>query len=552
MFERVTIVAAAARGLSGNEGPGGARPSVLPPVEGTDPEWDRLVRGSTVRDHRRQRGDRRGEERPGMRPAAGIYGGSGRDGSAIAGRNPPMGPAGRSVLASYPQIEILAELGRGGMGVVYKARHHGLSRNVALKMITEGRHTDPMQQARLRIEAQAIGQLEHPNIVQIYEVGDADGCPFVLLELLEGGTLADRLKEALPTGRAAAELVATLATAIHAAHRAGIVHRDLKPSNILFDTVGNPKVADFGLAKRLDVDEGQTPSGQVMGTPSYMAPEQAMGSTDQIGPSVDVYALGAILYEMLTGRPPFKGSDLMETLRQVLFEEVVPPSRLQPKLARDLVTICLKCLEKTPQKRYASAEELAEDLRRYLGNRPIRARRSSLWEHGVKWARRHPAIATLLGLGLVATVAAAAASVRYDSLRKAEVRREADRVAGRRADSEKTLFQAQVCLAEKKWTNGRLILTNLMTALKSDPRFSDIHRRAASQLALVERGHQLDEARREDQERVRLFHQRRNEAFFHETHFTGLDLPTNLQTTRAAARWRSLCSPLTVRARRWR
>ena len=229
-------------------------------------------------------------------------------------------------MTGLAQFQILAELGRGGMGVVYKARHRQLNRTIALKMILDGKHAHSEHRERFRIEAEAVARLRHPNIVQIYDFGEADGCPFVTLEMLEGGSLADRLKGTTQPGRAAAELVATLALAIHAAHQAGIVHRDLKPPNVLFDRDGTPKITDFGLAKRLEVDEGHTRTGQVMGTPCYMAPEQARGQVRSIGPPADVYALGAILYEMLTGRPPFKGSSVIATLQQVVNDDVVPPS----------------------------------------------------------------------------------------------------------------------------------------------------------------------------------------------------------------------------------
>ena len=244
-----------------------------------------------------------------------------------------------------PGYEILEKLGEGGMGIVYKARQQGLNRLVALKMIIGGSHVRVDHLARFRIEAEAVARLRHPNILQIYDIGEVDGLPFVSLELLEGGGLDDRLAGTPQPGGQAAELMVTLALAVHAAHQAGIVHRDLKPTNVLFTSDGVPKITDFGLAKRLESDSQQTETGQIMGSPSYMAPEQASGHTKDVGPAADVYALGAILYEMLTGRPPFKGETPMDTVRQVIDDDPVPPSRLVPRVARDLETICLKCLQ---------------------------------------------------------------------------------------------------------------------------------------------------------------------------------------------------------------
>ena len=282
--------------------------------------------------------------------------------------------------------------------LVYLARQVGLNRLVALKMI-RGDRARPDHFARFRIEAEAVARLRHPNIVQIYEIGEADSLPFLSLELLEGGTLDDRLAGNPQPGRSAAELMATLARAVQFAHDEGIIHRDLKPSNVLFTKEGIPKITDFGLAKRLESDSRQTESGQIMGTPCYMAPEQARGHTRDVGPAADVYALGAILYEMLTGRPPFKGETPIETVRQVVEDDVVPPSRLVPRIARDLETICLHCLHKEPSRRYASARALADDLDRFLDGRPILARPTPFWERGIKLARRHPVAATLLTAG---------------------------------------------------------------------------------------------------------------------------------------------------------
>ena len=301
-----------------------------------------------------------------------------------------------------PGYEIFETLGEGGMGVVYKARQLGLNRLVALKMIIGGSHARTDLLARFRIEAEAVARLRHPNILQIYDIGEVDGLPFVSLELLEGGGLDDRLAGTPQPGRSGSELVATLARAIHAAHQAGIIHRDLKPSNVLFTADGVPKITDFGLAKRLESDSQQTETGQIMGTPSYMAPEQARGQTKDVGPSADVYALGAILYEILTGRPPFKGETPIDTVRQVIDNDPVSPSRLVPRIARDLETICLKCLHKEPQKRYDSAQDLADDLDRYRDGKPIKARPTPAWERGFKWSRRRPLTAASSGLGLVA------------------------------------------------------------------------------------------------------------------------------------------------------
>jgi tetratricopeptide (TPR) repeat protein/tRNA A-37 threonylcarbamoyl transferase component Bud32 len=442
------------------------------------------------------------------------------------------------IVAGLSAFDLLTELGRGGMGVVYQARHRQLNRIVALKMIVEGKHASPEHHRRFLIEAEAVARLRHPNIVQIYDIGEADGCPFVTLEMLEGGSLADQLKRSTQPGRAAAELVAALATAMHAAHQAGIVHRDLKPSNILFDSAGIPRIVDFGLAKRLDVEdkEGHTRSGQIMGTPSYMAPEQAEGLVHQIGPAADIHALGAVLYEMLTGRPPFKGVSTLETLYHVVHDDAVPPSRVQPGIARDLETICLKCLQKEPPRRYATAWELADDLQRYLGSHPIRARRTPLLERGLKWVRRHPTAAALTGLGAAAVLALVVAYRVSEANSRAAERNREIQIAGQRARHEQDLERAQSLLVAQNWPGGQLALTRLLTELKDQPRFDDLRGRAQRMLATAEKGLHEAAERAEDRERYERFVQLRNQAFFHETQFTGLDLATDLQATRTAAR----------------
>ena len=340
-----------------------------------------------------------------------------------AGAGSDSSQAGRPTISGY---EILGELGEGGMGIVYKARQTGLNRLVALKMIIGGSQVREHHLARFRIEAEAVAQLRHPNIVQIYDIGEADGLPYVALELLEGGDLKDRLAGTPQPGMPAALLVATLARAIHAAHQARIVHRDLKPSNVLLTADQVPKITDFGLAKRLESDDNQTQSGAVLGTPSYMAPEQALGRNKDVGPAADIYALGAILYDVLTGRPPFKGETIIETVRLVIHTDPVPPSRLVPRLARDLETICLKCLHKDPQKRYSTAEELAKDLDRYREGKPIKARPTPLWEHGHKWARRRPAVALAVAVSLVAFLGLTAGMIAHQQRRNAFVDKEQD------------------------------------------------------------------------------------------------------------------------------
>jgi WD40 repeat protein/serine/threonine protein kinase len=395
----------------------------------------------------------------------------------------PFGPTGEAEFAPplVPGYEILHEVGRGGMGVVYKARHLRLNRIVALKMILTGAHAGPTERERFRREAEAVAALQNPNIVQIFDVGEANGHPFLALEFVDGGSLAANLSGEPWESRRAAALIETLARTMQFAHDAGIVHRDLKPGNILLQVEGRKaegqktgppssgsldpaalrlgdlraKVTDFGLAKRLDESlgaDGGTRTGAVMGTPSYIAPEQASGKAKEVGPPVDVYALGAILYELLTGRPPFRGETPLDTVLQVLHDDPVPPKRLHPLVPRDLETICLKCLSKQPVNRYPSTAALADDLSRFLNGEPIEARPLSAWGRGVKWARRHPALAVLLAMTVTATVALVTVlSVAYARVRDAVFDREHEaRVAAQerdRAEGEKVraeLFAAEV------------------------------------------------------------------------------------------------------------
>jgi WD40 repeat protein len=369
-------------------------------------------------------------------PPAGA--GPGLDTVRTARPLPPAATGGAA--AATPEVpppavagyEVLGELGRGGMGIVYKAWHNRLRRVVALKMLNAAASSG-VERTRLLTEAEALARLQHPHIVPVYEVGEADGRPFLVLEYVDGGNLAQRLDGTpWPAGQAAA-LVEVLARAMDYAHRRGVVHRDLKPGNVLLAADGTPKITDFGLAKLLIGGGGDpTWTGQVLGTPSYMAPEQARGGTG-VGPATDVYALGAILYELLTGRPPFKAETPLETLWQAQSGEAVPPSRLRPKLPRDLATICLKCLEKEPSKRYASALALAEDLRRFLSHEPIRARPLGRLGRAARWCRRKPALAAVGGLAALALAATVILSVLFGiyqaraSARLRSALREADR-----------------------------------------------------------------------------------------------------------------------------
>jgi tRNA A-37 threonylcarbamoyl transferase component Bud32 len=317
------------------------------------------------------------------------------------------GPPSPGVPPAPPGYEILGELGRGGMGVVYKARQVKLDRVVALKMILAGGHASPADLARFHTEAQAIARLQHPHIVQIFEVGAHEGHPFFSLEFCPGGSLERRLRGQPLAGGTAAALVHTLAQAVHHAHLHGIVHRDIKPGNILL--VGHPdapleecqpRVTDFGLAKKVG-EGGPTLSHSVMGTPSYMAPEQA-GGNHQTGPAADVYALGAVLYELLAGRPPFRGATPMDTLLQVVADEPPPLRPGRPGVSRDLETVCLKCLHKDPARRYASAEDLADELGRFLRGEPILARPMGVSASVGRWAQQRPALAaTFAGLLLL-------------------------------------------------------------------------------------------------------------------------------------------------------
>jgi tetratricopeptide (TPR) repeat protein len=409
--------------------------------------------------------------------------------------------AAACALPSIPGYEILAEIGHGGMGVVYQARQLKLNRLVALKMILRQTHASAEELARFRIEAEAIALLEHPNIVRIYDVGDHEGRPFCALEYVNGGSLAQYQDGTPQPARAAATVVETLARAMHWAHQRGIVHRDLKPGNILLvsgdssSTIHHPplptqqaKITDFGLAKRLEGDSGQTRSGAILGTPSYMAPEQAGPGKAPIGPATDVYGLGAILYELLTGRPPFKAETVFDTMQQVLSEEPVPPRRLQSKVPRDLETICLQCLHKEPVRRYRSAEVLADDLGRFLRGEPIVARPVGRMEQAVKWARRRPAAAGLLVTVILLVVGAVAGlflwqnqeqrrleeEFQHQEAQRKEAQSQAERVAFRRSAAESDRSVAHQAIQGDRFDAAARVLRRAAGRLALEPQLADV------------------------------------------------------------------------------
>jgi serine/threonine-protein kinase len=420
-------------------------------------------------------------------------------------------PGAAADLPAVPGYELLKELGRGGMGVVYWARQQSVNRTVALKMLRAEACAGAEELARFRTEAEAVGRLGHPNIVQVYEVGAHAGRPYLAMEYVDGGSLDQQLAGTPLPARPAAQLTETLARAMHYAHQRGVVHRDLKPANILLASGGReppddpqrlfsggsrpplastvPKITDFGLAKLLAGQASLTQHGQLLGTPPYMAPEQAQGRAREVSPATDVYALGVILYEVLTGRPPFRAENDYETLLLVVQAEPVPPRRLNPKVPRDLETICLKCLAKAPGKRYASALALAEDLRRFQAGEPIVARPAGRLEQVVKWAKRKPAAAGLCGVLLAAVLAAGAVwawLVQQAADRRAEAVIREERT---RAAVETTLEQVNGLQRQARWAEAEAALVLALSRL-GDEGAGDLRQRleqAGDNLRLVKR-----------------------------------------------------------------
>src|SRR5215472_13360167 len=303
-----------------------------------------------------------------------------------------------SMLGELGDYELLDEIGRGGQGVVFRARQKSLNRIVALKVIGLGQWATPAHLKRFRLEAEAAASLDHPCIVPIYEVGERDGSCYFSMKFVEGGQLDEVVKHTPISIRQAVELIAKVAHTVHYAHEHGILHRDIKPGNILLDAKGEPQLTDFGLARLVESESTVTRTMEVLGTPSYMAPEQAAGNNTRLTSATDVYGLGAVFYQLLTSHPPFVGGTTYETIKLLLEDEPRPPRLWNPKIDRDLSTICLKCLEKDPTRRYSSALALAEDLERWLKREPILARRTGLLARGTKWIRRNATTTVLAGL----------------------------------------------------------------------------------------------------------------------------------------------------------
>jgi WD40 repeat protein/predicted Ser/Thr protein kinase len=411
--------------------------------------------------------------------------------------SPPRVAACSVVQEDFGDYELLEEIGRGGMGVVYKARQRSLDRIVALKMILAGAWASDEEMRRFQAEAQAAAALRHPGVVPIYEIGEFAGCHFFSMAFIEGRSLAEELADGPLPPREAAELTRRLAEAVAHAHGHGIIHRDLKPGNVLIDREGRPHITDFGLAKHLQGDAGLTASNQVLGTPSYMPPEQAAGKGRDVGPASDVYALGAVLYALLTGRPPFQADNPVDTILQVLSQDPVPPRQLNAAIPADLETICLKCLEKERSRRYPQAQGLLDDLQRFLEDRPVRARPLGWWGHAWRWSRRNKATALALGAlsgaAVVIAVVSTIAYFRVDSALQSSERRL------RVSEARRLAAASQACQEESPARSLLLAIEALRVTQERDeprvPAAEQALRSALSRVGGVALGNQLTLAR---------------------------------------------------------
>ncbi len=396
-----------------------------------------------------------------------------------------------------PEIEgyeVYDVIGAGGMGVVYRARHLKLNRLVAIKMVLLGAYASRKDMECLLQEAQSVASLRHPNIVQVYDVAEHDGFPYYSMELLEGGDLAKTLQRKPRAAREAAELVRVLAGAVHAAHLAGIVHRDLKPGNILLNLDDTPKIGDFSLSRKVESDSSILTNLRQAGTPSYMAPEQAAGESNSIRPAVDIYSLGAVLYELLTGRPPFTAETSAETRRQVIEEEPVPPSRLNSRVPRDLQTICLKCLQKDPSRRYESAVDLADDLERFIQGEPIHARPIRFAERTLKWCSRRPAITVAMVVSASALTGAIAGGFWIQQIEHARHTEEMVRREGARKYIAASLPLLSQLVKSRHWSDTKGVLRTARTRLE-DAQSTELEIRLAAATEEFEIAEELDRIR---------------------------------------------------------
>ncbi len=403
---------------------------------------------------------------------------------------PPPDSSYAVLIPTVPGYDLLEPLGEGGMGVVWKARQVKLNRLVALKMVLGDQRVGSKELIRFLAEAEAVAAVRHPHVVQVYEYGDAGGRPFLAMEYLPGGSLSDRLRRA---GRldptAAAELMARLADAVQAAHDLGIVHRDLKPANVLFDDRGTPKVTDFGLAKRAGGSD-LTATQAVMGTPAYMAPEQARGETKFVGPQADVYSLGVILYQCLTGTRPFQDPDTIALLRRVAEEEPERPGKRVAGLPRDVELICLKCLAKEPAERYPTANALATDLGRFAAGEPVSVRAAGVVERVGKWARRKPTLAAAYTLGLLAVLLGGLGGAALWQWRAAAQARDGEKVARESAEKARDGEKVARAAAERAQNTAELAQREAVIA-------RDGERKAREQLAAVDYGRTMEVAHQE-------------------------------------------------------
>jgi len=404
-------------------------------------------------------------------------------------------PKDETNLPSVPGYVIESVLGRGGMGVVFRARHLRLNRLVALKMSLSNHFPDRQERDRFQREAESVAALHHANIVQIHDVGDASGRSYFTMELVEGGTLSQKLFGTPLPARQAAELLATLTRAVQAAHGCGIIHRDLKPANVLLTADGTPKISDFGLARRVDHDSALTGLGMPLGTPSYMAPEQARGTSDKVDPTVDVYSLGAILYELITGRPPFCGESSAETIQQVLHEDPVQPGHLNPRIPRDLETICLKCLQKEPEDRYATAATLEDDLNRFLRGDEISARRDGwgtwLWRR----VRRRPWFSSSVAAVTLVVTGLAGGGLWLLLDRAATSRAQLAATEAKERGADEDLDEMVAALGTSAWPSAEAALARARVRLGEDAGTESIRRRMNQGAEDLQRGRRLEAIR---------------------------------------------------------